>query len=118
MLNNPVVEKQAEAKYVLEWAPFQLKPGVTEADLLAASEALQTEFLGGQPGFIRRELLKGKDGQWVDNVYWRSLQEAEQAAHQVMQSPVCIRYFELMADADHDDPSAGVSHFTHVRTYA
>jgi hypothetical protein len=118
MLEQTVEAMPATAEYVLEWAPFELKPGVAEADLLAASDALQTEFLSQQPGFIRRELLRGKDGQWVDTVYWRSLAKAEQAARLVMESPVCLRYFELMVMPESDDPNAGVSHFTHVRTYA
>ncbi len=118
MLERTIETEKVEAEYVLEWAPFTLKPGVTEADLLAASEALQTEFLGRQPGFIRRDLLRGQDGQWVDTVYWRSRAAADEAAQKVMDNPVCLGYFDLMVSADHDDPSAGVSHFAHVRTYA
>jgi len=47
----------------LEWAPFSLKEGVSEAEILKASENLQTEFLCQQKGFIRRELLRGADNQ-------------------------------------------------------
>jgi hypothetical protein len=118
MLEQTVEAKLNAPEYVLEWAPFELKPGVAEADLLAASDALQTEFLEQQPGFIRRELLRGKDRQWVDTVYWRSLEAAEAASRLVMDSPVCLRYFELMIMPENDDPNAGISHFAHVRTYA
>ena len=44
---------------VIEWAPFTLKPGVDEATLLQVSERMQRDFLLGQQGFVRRELIKG-----------------------------------------------------------
>jgi len=104
-------------KVTVEWAPFQLAEGVDEATLLATSEALQSEFVSKQSGFIKRELLKANDNQWVDLVYWNSLEEAEQAAKNAANSPVCFKYFELMVGADPDDPSAGVLHFEVVETY-
>ena len=101
----------------VEWAPFTVVEGVDEATLLAASNALQMDFLSKQPGFINRDLLKGNDNQWVDIVYWNSRDEAEQAARNAANSPVCYKYFALMVGADHDDPSAGVLHLDHVKTY-
>jgi hypothetical protein len=106
-------------KLTVEWAPFQLAEGVDEATLLAASAALQGEFLSKQSGFIKRELVKAKDNQWVDLVYWNSLEEAEQAAKNAANnSPICFKYFELMVGADPDDPSAGVIHLEVVETYS
>jgi len=104
-------------KVTVEWAPFRLAEGVDEAALLAASAALQSEFVSKQNGFIKRELVKANDNQWVDIVYWNSLEDAEQAAKNAMNSPVCFKYFELMVGADPDDPSAGVLHFEVVETY-
>ncbi len=104
-------------KVTVEWAPFQLAAGVDEAALLAASAALQSEFVSKQSGFIKRELVKAKDNQWVDLVYWHSLEEAEQAARNAMNSPVCLKYFELMVFPDPADPSAGVMHLEVVKTY-
>lgn len=104
-------------KIIVEWAPFELAEGVDEATLLAASEALQAEFISQQSGFISRELLKGQANQWVDIVYWNSLEEAEQAAQNAANSPVCFKYFQLMVGADHADPGAGVLHFEQVKTY-
>ena len=110
MSNNPT------QNVIVEWAPFELAEGVDEATLLAASEALQTGFLSQQRGFIHRELLKGQANQWADAVYWNSLEEAEQAAQNAANSPICYRYFTLM-DADHTDPGAGVLHFQRVKSY-
>jgi hypothetical protein len=102
---------------VIEWAPFTVKPGVDAAELIAASEALQNDFLSQQRGFIRRELLKGQNGQWVDLAVWESRDAADHAVKNAAESPVCFQYFQLMADADHDDPGAGVLHFERKRVY-
>jgi hypothetical protein len=53
---------------VVEWAPFRMKLGVDETALLRSSEELQMQFLAKQRGFIRRELLRGGDGNYVDLV--------------------------------------------------
>jgi len=102
---------------IVEWAPFMIKPGVDEAELIAASEALQNEFLSQQSGFIRRELLRGNNGHWVDLAVWESRDAADQAVKNAAESPVCFRYFQLMANADHDNPGDGVLHFDRIREY-
>lgn len=109
--------KLASTKLIVEWAPFTLAEGVDEAALVEASNALQTDFLSKQRGFIRRDLLKGKDNQWVDIVYWNSQEEADQASKNAANSPACHQYFSLMAETNHDDPSLGVLHFEQVKVY-
>jgi hypothetical protein len=101
----------------IEWAPFRLADGIDETTLLAASEALQREFISQQPGFIRRELLKGQANQWADIIYWDSLSAAEEASHKAMHSPVCHTYFALMLGADPENLAVGVSHFEQVQIY-
>lgn len=104
-------------KLVVEWAPFSLREGVEEARLLRASSLLQDAFLGKQRGFIKRELLKGKNGQWVDLVYWESQEAADQAVKNAANSPACFEYFQLMAGADHANPSEGVLHLERAAAY-
>lgn len=106
----------AQTKYTIEWAPFTLATGVDETTLLAASDAIQREFVSQQRGFIQRELLKGQANQWVDLVYWDSLSAAEEASHNAMNSPVCHIYFALMV-GDDADLAAAVSHFEQVQIY-
>ncbi len=96
---------------IIEWAPFVVADGVDDEELLAASEQLQKGFLENQKGFLKRELLKGKDNHWVDLVYWASEEDAQQAMENAATSPVCMTYFSLMVAADHTDPSAGVFHY-------
>jgi hypothetical protein len=109
--------KLTNTKLIVEWAPFQLAEGIDEATLIKISAAVQTDFLSKQSGFVKRDLLKGKDNQWVDILYWNSREEAEQAFKNAEKSPACLKYFSLMIGPDPDDPSAGVSHFEQIMTY-
>ena len=102
---------------VVELAPFRLKPGVDEATLLERSEQLQDEFLRHQRGFLRRELLKGADGEWMDVVHWEDEEAANAIMSVIAESPACRAYFEIMIGADMADPAGGVSHFRRIRTY-
>ncbi len=103
---------------VIEWAPFKLAEGVDAAALLAASDVMQQGFLIQQKGFVRRDLVKTADGQWVDVVHWDSHQNAEQAMQEAMNNPVCFKYFELMVGVDHNDPSMGVMHLRVMKSYS
>ncbi|MCG8413876.1 MAG: hypothetical protein MI746_06610 [Pseudomonadales bacterium] len=96
---------------VIEWAPFVLKPDVAEQDMLSAAELAQSQFLRNQQGYIKRELLKGKDNQWVDLVYWKTQEDASAAAMAVHQSPACLTYFGMMENIDSENPEAGISHY-------
>ena len=50
---------------------FSLKPQVTDADFLQASEKVQT-FLGQWPGFQYRSVAKTESQQWLDVNYWEN----------------------------------------------
>ena len=64
---------------VLEWAPFRLRSGVDEAALLESSERLQRDFLAYQEGFVRRELIKGAEGSYIDLIWWSSFAASQSA---------------------------------------
>ncbi len=100
----------------MEWAPFRLKPEATEAELAAASETLQRDFLAAQPGFLRRDLLRGPDGAYVDAVWWATPEAAAAAMALAADSPVCSRYFALMSE-NGEDAGAGVSLFRCLGSY-
>lgn len=100
-----------------EWAPFAVKDGIEDEAVVRASQALQSDFLSKQPGFVRRELLRGEGRQWVDIVYWESRRAAEAVMEAAARSEVCFQYFQLMADADHAEPGAGVMHFEQVEVF-
>lgn len=101
---------------ILEWAPFRLKDGLGEGELLAASDALQRDFLVAQDGFVRRELVHKGEGEYVDLVWWTSQEAAEAAMKRAAGSTACSTYFSIMT-TDAADPGAGVLHFRSLRAY-
>lgn len=101
---------------VIEWAPFRLKSGKSEAELAAASDELQRDFLASQSGYLRRDVVRKDDGSFADIILWSSRHEAEAAMAKVANSTSCARYFALMQEGD-GDPGAGVAHFTVLKSY-
>jgi hypothetical protein len=100
---------------VVEWAPFRLASGATETDLLEASDRFQRDFLKHQPGFLRRELLRGRGAEWVDLVLWRDQASADAIMAAAITSPHCAGYFQVMEPVE--DPAANVLHFSRRRLY-
>ena len=77
---------------------YRPRPGVTDQQVVEASDALQTD-LEGFPGYIRRRLMKTADGLWVDTVDWRSLEQAEAAAAAIMQQLSAARFMALVEES-------------------
>lgn len=100
----------------VEFAPFLKRPDVSEADLIAASDALD-DFLRTVDGFLGRMLLKKNESEWHDLVFWRDRAAADAVIPKVAGSEACRRYFACMVAADHDDPAAGVTHWQHVKSW-
>lgn len=101
---------------IVEWAPFEVKEGVSEKQLVSAAQAVESQFLRSQAGYISRSLLKGKDGKWVDIVQWETEADAQNAAKQAYESPICYSYFSLMKGIEHSDIS-NVKHFDVVQSW-
>lgn len=104
--------------HIIEFAPFMLAEGVDESTLIAASDALQAEFLSRQKGFIRRDLVRIADGKWADVAYWESRESVEQAMQIAMENPAALKYFELMVNTVQNDASAGVTLLSVVKSYS
>ena len=71
---------------IVELVQFKLKSGVSEKQLEATHESINA-FLQKQPGFIYRSLSQDSDNQWIDIVYWESLETAKAASDALMQDP-------------------------------
>jgi hypothetical protein len=82
---------------IVETAWFRTKPGVTEKEFLAASKKAYDGYLAGCSGLLRRELLKGDDGQWVDVVHFKSREDADRAAEGFPKDP-SAKEFEAAID--------------------
>ncbi|HSL45214.1 MAG TPA: hypothetical protein VK897_17405 [Anaerolineales bacterium] len=103
---------------IIEFAPFKLAEGVDEAKLLAASDALQAEFLSQQKGFIKRDLVKNGNGKWADIAYWESRESVEQAMQKAPTNPAAIRYFQLMVSTESNDASVDVMLLHIAKSYS
>ena len=101
---------------IVEWAPFTIKKGVSNEKLRRAAQSVEVGFLAKQEGYIKRSLLKGTDGQWVDIVYWESKELANAASLKAYESPVCFEYFSLMQNMDHSEVS-NVQHYEIVKSW-
>ena len=81
----------------VEWVEFRLKPGVTESQLLNASEALRTDFLNLQHGFQHRTLIRlNEQGLYADLVHWANRKDADKAMAASSVIPACGAYFALL----------------------
>ncbi len=103
---------------IIEWAPFEVRQGVSDEELVLASESLQNEFLVKQKGYIKRELLKGKGNEWVDLVYWVNQEDADTASQNAMSCAVCSIFFALMESMSDPeqimDPAEGIFHYKKI----
>jgi hypothetical protein len=83
-------------------APIKLATGKTEADLLAASEKFQTEFVNKEPGVLRRELVRKPDGEYLDIIQFRSAGDVGDIMEKEQKSEVCHAFFAVMDMSDMD----------------
>ena len=79
-----------------EFGVFRLKPGVSEADMLAAAQQADKAFLSKQEGFLGHVILKGKDGSYADVGFASSQEKAEAICAQWMDNAHTLRYLEFI----------------------
>jgi hypothetical protein len=98
-------------------APIELKDGIDERALIAASDAFQSAFAGRQPGIQRRLLLRAADGTYADLVFFESKEAADRVVEAELKSEACGDYFKVMKIPEGVSPEGGVLRFEHVKTY-
>ncbi len=86
-------------------ATIKLAKGKTEAELLAASERFQNEFVVKQKGLIRREMVRKSDGEYIDIIQFASMADAELTMENEKTSETCHAFFAVMdmGDGSGDD---------------
>ncbi len=92
-------------KNALEIVTFRTKDGIAVADVLKASAEMEQHFITKQKGFIKRTIGKGDGNEWVDVVYWETMNDATKAGEAAMQSPACAPMFGMI-----DEASTKMSH--------
>ena len=101
-----------DAGNVLELVLFKTNPGVTDAQVLAAADALQRD-VEGLPGYVARRLQQADDGTWVDTVHWTTLDAALAAFKIIETKPSAQAFMEIV-----DPESIQMLHARPVRDYA
>ena len=81
-------------------APFRLAAGITEDDLVAASDGFEREFAQNQDGILRRTLLRDGEGGYADLVFFEDLAAIERVVEAERNSDVCAAFFSIMDGAD------------------
>ena len=77
-------------------APIKLAANRSEADLLAASQVFQDDFVAAEPGVLRRELVRTGEATYIDIVQFRSKADMEDVMEKEKASPVCHAFFAVM----------------------
>jgi len=72
---------------VIEIVTLKLKDGVSYPDFALIDNAVETEHVSRQPGFIYREVAAGEDGEWLVIVHWESAQDANASMSTFMEAP-------------------------------
>ncbi|OED41310.1 hypothetical protein AB833_09870 [Chromatiales bacterium (ex Bugula neritina AB1)] len=101
---------------VVELAVINLVDGKTETDLIEASNQFQRDFLDHQPGFIRRELVRKTDSEYLDIIHWRSQDDVDAVMKTIHSSPAVQAYFSVM-EFDSDNPDSGVELYSSITAY-
>jgi hypothetical protein len=101
----------------IQLAPIRLRDGVDEKTLLAASDVFERDFVRKQQGIIKRLLLRGKNRDYADLVFFESKADAERVAEREATSEACLAYFKVMEAPDASLPDMGVLSFEPVKTY-
>ncbi|BCL72454.1 conserved hypothetical protein [Vibrio nigripulchritudo MADA3029] len=77
---------------VIEVVNYKVADGVTEDQLLAASDKI-VGFLNRMEGFLYRSLsFNPENDVWTDTVYWQNLDNAKAASAEFMSAPETQEY--------------------------
>ncbi len=102
----------AKKTTVVEIAQFELASGVTDEEFIKEAEVVQRDFLEKQSGYIDRELLKDKNGLWIDILHWDSMEEAKKAAEVMIKNPKAQGFIQKI-----HLPSVKMFHLEQVTTW-
>jgi len=99
----------------IEWAPFIKASGVTDEQLIATANVVNSDFLIKQKGFIKRELIKKNDNEYADVIYWETKTDAVTAGEKVSACVKCNEYFKLMVM--NSKSGEGFSHYSIIKSW-
>jgi hypothetical protein len=66
---------------------YKLANGISKEHLISTSKQVHKEWMSKQPGFIKWEITNDKEGNFIDIVYWKSKEAAQQAEKDMINIP-------------------------------
>ena len=96
---------------VIEIVFYKVNEGVTEEQLIKASDEFEEGFLSLQKGYVGRKLVRDGDT-WSDVAFWDSMEDAMNAVKAVEGSTAAESY-----DACIDPTTCTMQHLTVVKSY-
>ena len=96
---EPANAESLESGTIVEIATFKLKEGVTPDEFYPVDQAVESQHVSQQPGFISRESAVSEDNEWLAIVHWRSIEEAEASMASFSSAPATAEFMsKLEAD--------------------
>lgn len=90
---------------VIEQVSFRARSSEADARMAEAAWAAQPA-IERLPGFVSRQFGRGEDGEWIDVIRWRSMEDARNAAQSAGSDPALAAFFGLI-----DMQSTQMRHF-------
>ena len=88
-----------ESGTIVEIATFKLQDGVTPDEFYVLDQAVESQHVSQQPGFISRESAVTEDNEWLAVVHWRSVEDAEASMASFADAPATADFMRKL-DAD------------------
>jgi hypothetical protein len=99
-----MMEKANAVEVVL----FKLKAGTDREQFIHEAAVVQSKITQFK-GFIKRQLLEGADGQWIDLVWWESLDDHYAASKLIMQDETVMPFMMAI-----DESNSTMLHLTPI----
>ncbi len=96
---EPANAESLESGTIVEIATFKLKEGVTPDEFYPVDQAVESQHVSQQPGFISRESAVSEDNEWLAIVHWSSMEDAEASMASFSSAPATAEFMsKLEAD--------------------
>jgi hypothetical protein len=88
-------KEEVNSDMIVEVVIWKTKSNFTEEEALYKAKSVN-KFVENQKGFISRNLSKNEQGEWLDLVYWNSIEDAQAAAKLAQSSEICQPFFDTI----------------------
>lgn len=84
---------------VVEVVLFKPQASIKREAILETLSVMQAT-VEAKKGFVSRQVLENEDGQWLDLLWWESLDDALKAAEEVQHDPELAPHFAIFEGAE------------------